>query len=627
MCENNRPIFDESIVLAENAMLKHRPELFDQWDFKKNDELGLDVYKVTKGMDRKMWWVCPKCTSSYDASVSNRMIGRNCSYCRGYKVNNTNSLGDCYPQITKEWHPTKNGDLSPYEITKNNSKKVWWLGECKHEWEAVISSRTSLNTNCPFCSSISLLKGFNDIWTTNPELASLLANHEDGYKYTQMSGASLDWKCIECENTVKNKKVSLINRKGLSCPFCSDGISFPEKFIYHLLTTQKVLFEFQKSFTWSENKRYDFYLPEYDCIIEIHGIQHYENVKFHGHGDGIEKQRENDELKFNNGKENGICHYIVLDARMSTVEHIKKSITSSYLAELISLKNVDYYVIGKKASSSLLFKACVLWNDGYSSTEIGKLIFLSPTTVVTYLKKGAKYDLCDYSYEKAKKRAGITISQSTANTILLLNQDNTIAIEFERVEDAVKFVNKKAPTIKKYCKENRIHLGYKWIYKKDYEKSMLGEGGTKEVVFREISSIKQVMQFDLEMNLIKEWETSRDAASFIGGNHSNISAVCLGKVKTAGGFKWMYREDYEKFLANGGDVNSLVPKYNYTNKKVVQLDLDMRLINEWESMSEASRELKTHASNISAVCKGKAMTALGYKWMYAEDYYKQKEVN
>ena len=61
------------------------------------------------------------------------------------------SLEDKYPEIAKEWHPTKNGDLTPDQVTPGSSRKVWWMCIQEHEWEAVIASRTR-GTGCPYCS-------------------------------------------------------------------------------------------------------------------------------------------------------------------------------------------------------------------------------------------------------------------------------------------------------------------------------------------------------------------------------------------------------------------------------------------------------------------------------------------
>ncbi|MAM00960.1 MAG: hypothetical protein CMC11_01790, partial [Flavobacteriaceae bacterium] len=47
------------------------------------------------------------------------------------------------PKLASEWHPTKNGDLKPENVTSGAEQKVWW--QCSefagHEWEAKVYSR------------------------------------------------------------------------------------------------------------------------------------------------------------------------------------------------------------------------------------------------------------------------------------------------------------------------------------------------------------------------------------------------------------------------------------------------------------------------------------------------------
>jgi len=55
------------------------------------------------------------------------------------------SFAETHPEVAKQWHPTKNADLSPFDITSGSNKKVWWKcpkGE-DHEWEMSIASRAS----------------------------------------------------------------------------------------------------------------------------------------------------------------------------------------------------------------------------------------------------------------------------------------------------------------------------------------------------------------------------------------------------------------------------------------------------------------------------------------------------
>ena len=60
-------------------------------------------------------------------------------------------------QLMKEWHFEKNKGIIPNEITCGSHKKVWWLGECGHEWEAAVYSRSAGN-GCPICYSLSRRK-------------------------------------------------------------------------------------------------------------------------------------------------------------------------------------------------------------------------------------------------------------------------------------------------------------------------------------------------------------------------------------------------------------------------------------------------------------------------------------
>lgn len=64
------------------------------------------------------------------------------------------SLGDLYPGQSAEWHPTLNGDLSPFDMSPRNNKAVWWrCGRCGRDWSAIINNRTSKHSiNCVVCN-------------------------------------------------------------------------------------------------------------------------------------------------------------------------------------------------------------------------------------------------------------------------------------------------------------------------------------------------------------------------------------------------------------------------------------------------------------------------------------------
>ena len=61
-----------------------------------------------------------------------------------------NDLGTTHPELVKEWHPTKNGDLTPRDVVAGSSKIIWWKCTHNHEWNARVLDRRN-GSLCPFC--------------------------------------------------------------------------------------------------------------------------------------------------------------------------------------------------------------------------------------------------------------------------------------------------------------------------------------------------------------------------------------------------------------------------------------------------------------------------------------------
>ena len=67
------------------------------------------------------------------------------------KANAENSLLSLRPDLVEEWHPTRNGNLSPRMFTLGSGVKVWWMcKKCGYEWKTSIQSRVS-GTGCKVC--------------------------------------------------------------------------------------------------------------------------------------------------------------------------------------------------------------------------------------------------------------------------------------------------------------------------------------------------------------------------------------------------------------------------------------------------------------------------------------------
>ena len=138
-----------------------------------------------------------------------------------YIPESTNTLAHLFPAIAAEWHTPKNGLMTPSDYAAKSSQKVWWVCEHNHEWEAVISDRTS-GTGCPVCSNKVVLKGFNDLATTNPELALMwskrnLINPDE----VSIGSGKKVWWLDACGHEYE---AVIHSKSSHGCPICSGNI-------------------------------------------------------------------------------------------------------------------------------------------------------------------------------------------------------------------------------------------------------------------------------------------------------------------------------------------------------------------------------------------------------------------
>ena len=124
------------------------PELLYLWNYKKNKVLPSEIFPNS---NRKYWWICNK-GHEWETSSNEIVIGKRCPICAGRKVLvGFNDLLHSNPEIAKSWNYEKNKNLSPTSVTAHSQKKVWWVCEKGHEWQAIIYSRVS-GRNCPICA-------------------------------------------------------------------------------------------------------------------------------------------------------------------------------------------------------------------------------------------------------------------------------------------------------------------------------------------------------------------------------------------------------------------------------------------------------------------------------------------
>ena len=169
-----------------NDLRTTNPELAAQWHPTRNGELRPE--DVSSKSHQTVWWLQPyddpKTEQHFEfewsSTVYSRTSGRGCPYLAGKKVwPGYNDLATRFPELAEQWHPVKNNDLRPEDVTIQSHQKVWWIQAYddprtgKHfdfEWEATVYNRAS-GAVCPFLTGNDVWIGFNDLLSTNPELA------------------------------------------------------------------------------------------------------------------------------------------------------------------------------------------------------------------------------------------------------------------------------------------------------------------------------------------------------------------------------------------------------------------------------------------------------------------------
>ena len=207
-------------VPGENSFASVSPEIATQWHPTKNGDLR--PQDVTPRSARKVWWVCEK-GHEWQATVKNRALGGGCPYCANRAINpGENDFATAFPEIAAQWHPTKNGDLRPQDVAPYTRRKVWWVCEKGHEWQAVVQGRVSYKSGCPVCTGRKVVPGENDFASAFPELAAQWHPTKNGdlraCDVTRFSNRKVWWLCAEGHEWC----AYVFGRaRGSGCPMCA----------------------------------------------------------------------------------------------------------------------------------------------------------------------------------------------------------------------------------------------------------------------------------------------------------------------------------------------------------------------------------------------------------------------
>ncbi|PGQ87668.1 zinc-ribbon domain-containing protein [Priestia megaterium] len=216
---NGCPYCSNKKVSIDNSLASLYSELAQEWHLVKND--SLTAQDVTPGSGKKVWWQCSK-GHEWQAVIKSRKDGSGCPYCSGRRVHLDNCLETLYPNLAKEWHPSKNKTLTAKDVTSGSDKKIWWQCKNGHEWNTNVYKRTGNGkTGCPYCANQRVWTG-NSLYTNNLELSSQW-HPTKNQKLTPKdvvvgSHKKVWWQCTkghEWQAVIKER-----HKKGRGCPIC-----------------------------------------------------------------------------------------------------------------------------------------------------------------------------------------------------------------------------------------------------------------------------------------------------------------------------------------------------------------------------------------------------------------------
>ena len=210
----------QRVLPGETDLLSRYPDVAARWHPTKNGSLRPD--QVMPYTHKRCWWQCER-GHEWQVAPTALIQGCGCPYCAGKKaVPGETDLVTLRPDLAAQWHPEKNGKLSPENISPGSDKKVWWQCERGHAYQSCVSSRAD-GTGCPYCAGKKAWPGFNDLGTLFPDLAQQWHSTLNGTltpcDVTKGSHKAVWWECSE-GHVWKAVVFSRTRKNAASCPVC-----------------------------------------------------------------------------------------------------------------------------------------------------------------------------------------------------------------------------------------------------------------------------------------------------------------------------------------------------------------------------------------------------------------------
>lgn len=380
-----------------------------------------------------------------------------------------------------------NGKYSVIGDYKKSTEKIALrCNQCGQEFTRVAADviEVSGHTCCPVCDKnlitrSGVITGITDLWTTNPNVASMLKNPEEGYLYTDGSNVKTVFVCPICGNE-KVVTIAQVARYGLSCNLCGDGRRYPNKFMSNLLFLNNIDYDSEYRLSGYQY-RYDFhfilngnhYLVEMDGGLN-HGCVNLEHLTIEQQN-AIDLEKDLLAERFGHKLIRVDCKYPTLKNRFS---YIKTNILKSDLRYLLTDLSEDTLAKcdNKALTTSLVVEIADAWNGGICSVKtLSELFKVCKVTIRDHLENAIKIGLINESHDDVLRKvfdSGVASRAYIRGTSVMCNETGQV---FASIADASRAG---FSTVSKYLNHKIRYAGklpdgteltWKRITKEEYE--------------------------------------------------------------------------------------------------------------------------------------------------------------
>ena len=202
------------------------PDVAAQWHLTRNGDLT--PADVVAGSDKRLWWKCDVADDhQWQTAVANRTSGgTDCPFCSHQRLSVTNSLKALAPDVAAQWHPTRNGGMTPADVVAGGLKKFWWKCDVAddHEWQSTVDNRVRGLRGCSCCAG-KKVSVTNSLETLFPDVAAQWHPTKNGdvvpAEMVAGSNKKFWWKCDVADD--HEWKAQLVSRTsaGAGCPDCT----------------------------------------------------------------------------------------------------------------------------------------------------------------------------------------------------------------------------------------------------------------------------------------------------------------------------------------------------------------------------------------------------------------------